>query len=951
MIDSLNTEAEKKASEAEELPAFSGIKLLHIKRGLAELLSLIGRDGIFDEYTLHDITHIDEMLKILEWLIPNETKEIMSPADWLLSVLAIYFHDLGMLVTRQEYEDRENSGYPEYREKELFGGEKGADYRAKVEQLSPEKAERFLYQEFVRGQHAERIRYWVVGHAPDYLGITTKVMTEVNNLLNELDPQFRRDLALVCESHHLTDLKEFTKYKTSQPYGNSDQETANIHYAAILLRTSDLLHITRDRTPSISFRLINPSDPLSQTEWAKQKAVKRVRAKIGLDKEGRPDDNAPRDTIEIFANFTEENGFFGLTSYIKYAEDQIRQSFEWIQLSRSIQGSKHQFPWRYIDDTNIETEGFLKNAFEFTIDQYKILDLLTGHTLYNDTSVVLRELVQNALDAIRIQNIIDLKIGNPVISGNIKISWDSKQRVLSVEDNGTGMTQSIIEKHLLRVGASRYQDSEFRRDYPEFSAISRFGIGLLSTFMIADNVEIITCHPEEQQSRQISLRSVHGKYLIRLLDKKTDDAVGNLKPHGTVVKLTVRHSAEIGDIIDIAKRWIVVPECEIAISVDDTDLVKLGFSSPKEALIDYLTNQGILVDNKSIKIDQKEMNGITLAYALRWNNFFQEWSFLDTTILPEKSKSNMLLGTCIEGIRVEFNSPGFNKPHIIAIANAKGNTAPKTNVARIEFEITPERNAMLKAIYSIYCEHVKYEINKLYEERHFSLTWATRESRYLLASLIYTGIIDIRAYKEQGVEPIEYDILFEIVSNLPILLAEYGSERKPISPATFNREKYFWTIDCELFRSAEMLIREVESPASLLSLVNGLRANNVQLPSDPILCGFDTRNDIETAVFEGKEVDIITIYPEQRRIDLRWTEKTDPPRWLQIDSKIIKGFMSLRRSPRYEMERVANLRIGNCPSEIIGATDEIAVNSFNNIYIYFIILRLEIIFYLFIIIV
>lgn len=82
MIDSLNTEAEKKALKAEELSAFSGIKLLHIKRGLAELLSLIGREGIFDEYTRHDITHIDEMLKILEWLIPNETKEIMSPADW-----------------------------------------------------------------------------------------------------------------------------------------------------------------------------------------------------------------------------------------------------------------------------------------------------------------------------------------------------------------------------------------------------------------------------------------------------------------------------------------------------------------------------------------------------------------------------------------------------------------------------------------------------------------------------------------------------------------------------------------------------------------------------------------------------------------------------------------------------------------------------------------------------
>ena len=103
MINELNTEAEILAQKAEELPAFSGIKLLHIKRQVADLLSLIGRDGIFDEYTKHDISHIDEMLKILEWLIPKETKQIMSPSDWLITVLSIYFHDLGMLVTPKEY--------------------------------------------------------------------------------------------------------------------------------------------------------------------------------------------------------------------------------------------------------------------------------------------------------------------------------------------------------------------------------------------------------------------------------------------------------------------------------------------------------------------------------------------------------------------------------------------------------------------------------------------------------------------------------------------------------------------------------------------------------------------------------------------------------------------------------------------------------------------------------
>src|SRR5262249_40120900 len=107
----IGTYAEQQATKAEELPAFSGIKILHIKRTVAEILKQIGTEGIFDTYTRHDISHIDEMLTALEWLIPLDTKKIMSAADWLLLVLAIYFHDMGMLVTRDEFENRSRSGF------------------------------------------------------------------------------------------------------------------------------------------------------------------------------------------------------------------------------------------------------------------------------------------------------------------------------------------------------------------------------------------------------------------------------------------------------------------------------------------------------------------------------------------------------------------------------------------------------------------------------------------------------------------------------------------------------------------------------------------------------------------------------------------------------------------------------------------------------------------------
>ena len=202
----LVTEAEKQAQRAERLDAFGGINVLHIKRQISYLLGLIGREGIFDQYTIHDISHIDNMLKIAEWLIPDETKLIMSPADWLFFVLSVYFHDVGMLVTRQEFEERDSSGFLQYRDQELFGGEKGEDYKDRVKELGYDDMERFLYQEFVRATHAQRVRNWIMGRAPEHLGINHKTMSEIDTLMSPLHSQCRRDLGLICESHHLDDL-------------------------------------------------------------------------------------------------------------------------------------------------------------------------------------------------------------------------------------------------------------------------------------------------------------------------------------------------------------------------------------------------------------------------------------------------------------------------------------------------------------------------------------------------------------------------------------------------------------------------------------------------------------------------------------------------------------------------------------------------------------------------
>lgn len=661
-------------------------------------------------------------------------------------------------------------------------------------------------------------------------------------------------------------------------------------------------------------------------------AVKSVRSKVAVDEDGNLDPDAPRDTVEIHAYFEKSDGFFGLTSYLSYAGDQLKQNFEWLQKAAKVGSTQHVIPWRRIDETNVKTEGFLKESFEFTLDSARILDLLTGHTLYNDTSVVLRELVQNSLDAVRVQAVMDKAASDE--NGEVRIRWDSTQRQLEVADNGTGMTQRIVEENFLKVGASRYQSQEFNREFPEFSSISRFGIGILSAFMIADEVEVITCHPDEVEARRLTLRSVHGKYLIQLLDKETDPLAKSLAPHGTMIRIKVRASTPKFDILAQTRKWIVVPACSVTVQVDDLDPVRVGYDSPKEALTDVLHEADIAVDEsggappsaRSVRVVENISDEVRLAFAVEWSEFFQSWSFLTAGSLAwrrgrDGEPREPLVGTCVEGIRVDFAPPGFSREDgILSIANATGKNAPKTNVARSGLENTPERERLLRAVYDMYCKHVKDELSKLTKERSFSLTWGVREARILLTRLFGFG----------QRTPVEQEFLLASAKELPVFIVEKDGERLAMSSSDLSNHDRFWTVGGAFFDSAEDLIREVESGASLSRVIEALKVDSLVLPKDLVLCTVARGNSLDNHALAPWEVDTIRIDRKHRRVDLGWAKRNeDVRRWYFLTHDQIRDAFS---GYRFQTEHEGLFRSVSpkktalaLRSGIIIATDEVSV--------------------------
>lgn len=117
----------------------------------------------------------------------------------------------------------------------------------------------------------------------------------------------------------------------------------------------------------------------------------------------------------------------------------------------------------------------------FQVDLRGVVDLLSHH-LYSSPRVYLRELLQNAVDAIAARRALD-----PDAPAEIRIQAEAG--ALAVADTGVGLAPEQVREFLATIGRSSKRD-DFGFARHEF--IGQFGVGLLSAFLVADEVEVTT---------------------------------------------------------------------------------------------------------------------------------------------------------------------------------------------------------------------------------------------------------------------------------------------------------------------------------------------------------------------------------------------------------------------------------------------------------------------------
>ncbi|MFF5480626.1 caspase family protein [Streptomyces sp. NPDC012935] len=214
----------------------------------------------------------------------------------------------------------------------------------------------------------------------------------------------------------------------------------------------------------------------------------------------------------------------------------------------------------------------------FHLAQTEVRELLMGEQLYGgEPELALREMYQNAMDACRYRAMrwayLSSSCARPADwSGRIVFTQGRDERGLYVEcrDNGVGMSREQLKQTFTRAGSRFERSKSFRKEqsrwlrhdpalrlYPN----SRFGIGVFSYFMLAEEMTVVT--------RQVSPDGIPAEHALRvdipssgslLRIQRHDGSDDGLAEGGTRVRLYLRDSLAALSCVSVLRNLVRVSE-------------------------------------------------------------------------------------------------------------------------------------------------------------------------------------------------------------------------------------------------------------------------------------------------------------------------------------------------------------------------------------------------------
>ena len=132
---------------------------------------------------------------------------------------------------------------------------------------------------------------------------------------------------------------------------------------------------------------------------------------------------------------------------------------------------------------------------QFKAESARLLDLMIN-SIYTNKEIFLREIISNASDAIdklAYTALTDDKVGINRDEFAITITRAPEARILTVSDNGIGMSREEMEENLgtiAKSGSLGFKQAMEKQE--DIDIIGQFGVGFYSAFMVASSVTVIS---------------------------------------------------------------------------------------------------------------------------------------------------------------------------------------------------------------------------------------------------------------------------------------------------------------------------------------------------------------------------------------------------------------------------------------------------------------------------
>ncbi|MDT8717619.1 ATP-binding protein [Clostridium sp. 19966] len=515
----------------------------------------------YPHYSMHDHSHSETIINKIEMVLGEYGISQLGPTETWLMLQVAYLHDFGMLLQNTYIETEWCSAeFQKYLYNLKSDGSninlaEAANYiltlNENIEELKesdkcwPVKIRNYVVQiisEYFRKKHAQLSNEWINNMQNWDLDISH----------NGLIPERLFNLAGEISLLHAKEFKDVLELNYStNGIGN---DIIHPRLIASMLRLGDLLDIDDGRFNPFVSKVFGKLPELSETHRIKHKSIKHILV--------------TPEVIEAVADCSDEEVYRQTRDWFTWIKNEVENiSINWTQI---VPANFNKVPprigkldvlWNHKKDINENIN------LKFEIAQKDAFEILEGTNIYHNKLAFIREYIQNAIDASKIQLWNDLKNGqysnwikddkinqelapyevDEAILKNYKIIIDVNIKEVKIDDEsdkydliefiirdrGTGISKKRL-KSITNVAVSWDKRNDLEETFYDIplwlKPTGTFGIGMQSAFSVCNEIQILT-KSDGEECKEIRIISGRQNGYISAVEKKLN------MPRGTQIRI------------------------------------------------------------------------------------------------------------------------------------------------------------------------------------------------------------------------------------------------------------------------------------------------------------------------------------------------------------------------------------------------------------------------------